>query len=84
MELHRETEENMYVGFKDYEIARMHRVLDWMREGSKLTPEYVIMQRADFYRFFNEQDKRSKTNFLATFPQMKEFWEECRYHAHNE
>jgi len=84
MELHKETEENMYVGFKDYEIARMHRVLDWMREGSKLTPEYVIMQRADFYRFFNEQDKRSKTNFLATFPQMKEFWEECRYHAHNE
>lgn len=83
MELHKETEENMYVGFKDYEIARMRRVLDWMREGSKLTPEYVKLQRADFYRFFNEQDLRRDTNFLATFPQMKEFWEECRYHAHN-
>ena len=83
MEQHKETEENMYVGFKDYEIARMRRVLDWMREGSKLTPEYVKLQRADFYRFFNEQDLRRDTNFLATFPQMKEFWEECRYHAHN-
>ena len=78
-----ETEEQPFRGFKDYEVQRMQRVLDWMQEGSKLDQEYVKIQRADFYRFFNEHDKRRDTDFLKTFPEMREFWEECRYHAQN-
>ena len=78
-----ETEDKPFQGFKDYEVQRMQRVLDWMQEGSKLDQEYVIMQRADFYKFFNEHDKRRGTWFLNTFPEMKEFWNECRYHAQN-
>jgi len=78
-----ETPERPFHGFKDYEVQRMQRVLDWMQEGSKLDQEYVIMQRADFYRFFNEHDKRRGTWFLNTFPEMREFWDECRYHAQN-
>jgi hypothetical protein len=70
-------------GFKDYEVQRMQRVLDWMKEGWKLQPEYVKLQRADFYRFFNEHDKRRGTNFLKAFPEMREFWDECKYHAQN-
>jgi hypothetical protein len=67
-----------------------------MKEGSKLAPEYVTLQRADFYRFFNEYDKRNigkyyysagmsmgTDTFLESFPQMKEFWNECKYHAEN-
>jgi len=54
-----------------------------MRAGSKLDADYVKLQRADFYRFFNEHDKRRHTDFLKTFPQMREFWDECRYHAQN-
>ena len=79
-----ETSEHPFQGFKDYEVQRMQRVLDWMQEGSKLDKKYVILQRADFHRFFNEHDKRRGTWFLNTFPEMKEFWDECRYHAHNE
>jgi hypothetical protein len=59
----------------------MRRVVDWVREGRNLSDDYVKLQRADFYRFFNEHDKRRHTDFLKTFPQMKEFWEECRYYA---
>jgi hypothetical protein len=59
----------------------MQRVLDWMREGWKLDPEYVKIQRGDFSKFFTEHDKRRGTRFLNTFPEMKEFWEECRYYA---
>ena len=81
MELNRMSEDS-YVGFKDYEIQRIRRDIDWMREGSKLDPEYVKLQRADFYRFFNEHDKRRHTDFLKTFPQMREFWDECRYYAY--
>jgi hypothetical protein len=76
-----ETAERPFKGFKDYEVQRLQRVVDWMKEGSKLAPEYVTLQRADFYRFFNEHDKRRKTDFVNTFPEMREFWEECRYYA---
>ena len=83
METNLETADRPFQGFKDYEVQRMRRDIDWMKAGSKLDTEYVKMQRADFYRFFNEHDKRRKTDFWATFPQMKEFWDECRYHANN-
>jgi hypothetical protein len=74
-------------GFKDYEIQRMERDIAWMERGKKLSKKYVQEQRADFYRFFSEYDKRHKTgkvdDFLTVFPQMKEFWNECKYHAEN-
>ena len=81
MELNLETAEDSFHGFKDYEVQRMRRDIDWMKEGRNLDPVYVKLQRADFYRFFNEHDKRRNTNFLETFPEMKEFWNECRYYA---
>ncbi len=83
MQANLETPNQPFRGFKDYEVQRMQRVLDWMREGCKLQPEYVKLQRADFYRFFNEHDKRRNTDFLKTFPEMKEFWDECKYYAQN-
>jgi len=83
MEMNLETADAPFQGFKDYEIQRIRRDIDWMKEGRNLDPGYVKLQRADFYRFFNEHDKRRRTDFLATFPQMKEFWDECRYYAQN-
>jgi hypothetical protein len=83
MEENLEHPDRPFQGFKDYEVQRMRRTIDWMKEGSKLDTEYVKLQRADFYRFFNEHDKRRETDFLKTFPEMREFWEECRYHAQN-
>jgi hypothetical protein len=81
MELNLETAEDPFHGFKDYEVQRMRRDIDWMKQGCNLDTEYVKLQRADFFRFFNEHDKRRKTNFLEIFPEMQEFWNECRYHA---
>jgi len=81
MEQNKEHPDKPFQGFKDYEIQRMRRNVDWMKEGQTLDTEYVKLQRADFYRFFKEYDSRRQLDFLTTFPQMKEFWEECRYHA---
>ena len=81
MELNLETADKPFQGFKDYEVQRMRRDIAWMKEGSKLDPEYIKTQRANFYRFFNEHDKRRKTDFLLAFQEMKEFWNECRYYA---
>jgi len=81
MELNLETPADPFQGFKDYEVQRMRRDIDWMKEGRNLDPGYVKLQQADFYRFFNEHDRRRNTNFLKTFPEMKEFWNECKYHS---
>ena len=82
MKLHQlEEGTDRFDGFKDYEIQRLERDVTWMRKGKKLNEKYIHNTRADFYRFFNEYDKRRNTDFLDTFPQMKEFWQECKYHA---
>jgi organic radical activating enzyme len=79
----RENESNdSFVGFRDYEIQRMERNLVWMKEPQ--TPERLARDRADFYRFFNEHDRRRETDFLTTFPEMREFWSMCKYYAETE
>jgi hypothetical protein len=83
MELNLETSDKPFQGFKDYEVQRMRRDIDWMKEGQKLDAGYIKQQRADFYRFFHEHDQRRHTDFLTTFPEMKEFWNECEYYAKN-
>jgi MoaA/NifB/PqqE/SkfB family radical SAM enzyme len=65
-------------GFKDYEVQRMRRDTDWMSQGKLLDPVYVQQAKANFYRFFNEHDRRRGTNFLETFPEYNEWWSECR------
>ena len=76
-----ETETVQFQGFKDYEIARLDRDIAWMRDGQKLDKEYLDRNKADFYRFFVEHDRRRGTDFLKTFPEMATWWQECEYHA---
>ena len=76
-----ETEETRFQGFKDYEIARLDRDIAWMRDGQQLDPAYINQNKADFYRFFNEHDRRRGTDFLKTFPEMSSWWAECEYYA---
>jgi len=76
-----ETEETRFQGFKDYEIARLDRDIAWMRDGQQLDAAYINQNKADFYRFFAEHDRRRGTDFLKTFPEMTAWWKECEYHA---
>jgi hypothetical protein len=81
MELNLETPDDPFRGFKDYEVQRLRRDIAWMKEGSKLDPNYITRNKADFYRFFNEHDQRRGTDFQKTFPEMSAWWAECEYHA---
>ena len=74
-----ETPDTRLRGFKDYEVQRMDRDIAWMQ--TPINPELLAQRKADFYRFFNEHDARRNTDFLKTFPEMKEFWNECQYNA---
>ena len=76
-----ETEATRFQGFKDYEIARLDRDIAWMRDGQRLDASYIQKNKADFYRFFAEHDRRRGTDFLTTFPEMQSWWAECEYHA---
>jgi len=78
MELNLITEDNPLHGFKDYEVQRLRRDIAWMKEGQKQDHSDT---KADFYKFFSEHDRRRGTNFLNTFPQMRQWWEECKSHA---
>lgn len=76
-----EKPEEPFKGFKDYEIQRWDRDIEWMRDGKNLPADVVAQRKGDFYRFFNEHDQRRGTDFLKTFPEMQSFWEECAYYA---
>ena len=70
-----ETRETRLRGIKDFEVAKLERVLAWMKIG--VSPDVLEKERANFYFFFTEHDKRRGTNFLSTFPEMADFWELC-------
>lgn len=72
-----ETEETRFHGFKDYEVQRLQRVLDWMKQGK----ENVAPDRANFFKFFTEYDKRHNLSFLHTFPELSDFWVLCHAEA---
>ena len=36
--------------------------------------------REDFYKFMKEHDLRRKTDFLGTFPELDEFWQDIETH----
>jgi len=80
MEANMETEADPFHGFKDYEVQRLRRDIAWMRQGQGHDHSQA---KADFYKFFSEHDRRRKTNFLNTFPNMQQWWQECEYHAKN-
>jgi MoaA/NifB/PqqE/SkfB family radical SAM enzyme len=75
MRKYAETRETRLNGIKDFEIAKLERVLAWMK--LEVAPEKLMRDRADFYRFFVEHDRRRGTDFLKTFPEMADFWELC-------
>ena len=68
-----------FAGFKDYEVAKLQRDLDHMR--TELPEAELNEARVNFYRFFTEHDKRRGTNFLETFPEMIDFWDDCMYRS---
>lgn len=76
MQQNLETDENRFHGFKDYEIQRLQRDLSWMKNGQQ-----DLQAQADFFRFFNEHDRRRNTDFLSCFPEMSTWWTQCQQAA---
>jgi len=73
-------------GFEPYEIERFKRVcmqiLHKQKNGS-IPDNHTKLNRARFYDFINEMDKRSNTNFVEVFPEMEEFYNICKEERNN-
>ena len=72
-----ETVDTRFHGFKDYEVQRLQRIVDQMNKDK----QFATQVKADFYRFFNEHDRRRGTDFKTTFPEMLEWYDECKHWA---
>lgn len=68
-----------YKGFFQFEIEKIRRFVEFAKnppnenEGTN-----ELTSKRDFYLFVNEHDRRRGTNFLETFPELTEFYEQCR------
>lgn len=64
--------------FSEYEKNKFRRLLHYFQSNRASRP---VVNQAEFFRFFAEHDKRRGTKFLRAFPELKEFYEECRKQA---
>lgn len=68
-----------YYGFHDFEIARLQRLIEFMKTGPHPGDRIDLnTARRDFYIFVNEHDRRRGTNFLETFPELEGFYNTCK------
>lgn len=73
------------LGFNQWEAAKLKRIFvdvlcevkDARNSDETTTNKSISKQRSDFYEFVNEYDRRRKTNFLDTFPEMQQFYNLC-------
>ena len=63
--------------FSDMEYERFRRVRDYFATV-EYSADKIATGRRDFYLWFNEYDRRRGTDFLKTFPEMEEFYNECK------
>jgi organic radical activating enzyme len=63
--------------FNSIEFEKFRRVVDYMK-NTVYPDEKLIEGYCDFYNWFSELDRRRGTNFKKTFPEMKEFFVDCK------
>ncbi len=75
MKYNPETRWNEFKGFSDFEISKVQRLIDWIKSDTAFDKEKSMK---NFWLFWAEHDKRRGTNFLNTFPELENFYENCR------
>lgn len=63
--------------FSDLEYEKFRRVVDYMAT-TNYSPDRIAEGRKDFYKWFDEHDRRRDTDFLKTFPELQKFYLECK------
>jgi hypothetical protein len=64
-------EHGSYTKLENIRIQRIYQV------SKSLPSNDVTEKRKTFIEFINEYDRRKKTDFLSTFPEMESFYYDC-------
>ena len=64
-----------YLAFNDLEVSKIKRTYDWMI--SPQNEEQLLKNRYNFIKFVDAHDKRRGTNFVKTFPELADFYNDC-------
>jgi len=65
------------VGFFEYEIEKMRRLYEWVKQPE--SEMWLTTSRRDFVAFCREYDRRRQISFLKIFPEMTDFWHYCEF-----
>lgn len=65
-----------FIGYSDIEVQKLKRIYDWMISPQDL--KHQEKNRYSFYKFIDEHDKRRGTDFCKTFPELEEFYNQCK------
>jgi hypothetical protein len=63
--------------FTTLEYEKFRRVVDYM-ETTVYSDERLQEGRKDFYNWFTEYDRRRGTDFASTFPELVDFYNNCK------
>jgi hypothetical protein len=66
---------NHHKGFKDFEVSKVQRLIDWIKSDTGFNKETAMK---NFYKFFAEQDRRTGKSFVEIFPELTTFWNQCK------
>jgi hypothetical protein len=75
MKQNKEGRWNQFMGFSDFEVSKVQRLIDWIKADTGFDKHKAMK---NFYLFFSQHDERRGTDFLKTFPELKDFWEQCK------
>lgn len=76
---------NGHQGFEAHEIEKLRRIvihrMYYIKKGMPDSGKDIDIERAKFYEFVKQIDIRRDRDFLTTFPEMKDFYLECKRQA---
>lgn len=65
-------------GFYENEADKLKRIYEMAKQSVLHKNEFVNENRANFIRFVDEHDRRRGTNFVGTFPELTDFYNNCK------
>lgn len=74
MEANKDGDGNEFQGFSDFEISKVKRLIQWITADSNFNKQ---LAEKNFKLFFSQHDARRGTDFLNTFPELKDFWNDA-------
>ena len=69
--------ENRFIGYSDIEVQKITRIYDWKLAKWEGKSKQVNQHRYNFGKFFQEHDKRRRTDFCGVFPELADFYNRC-------